>query len=79
VLDKDTVSPLESPVLAAGVVVGIGCANTEDSVTGYTVVDITSVSVVRKVVWDRAGQLLILRGHAVTVVIRVESTVEVVN
>ena len=50
-----------------------------DPVMGQTVVDTTTVSVVTKVVLAEAGQFRTLEGHAVTVAVRVEKTVEVVN
>jgi hypothetical protein len=48
------------------------------SLTGQTVVEITTVSVVKKVVWDEAGQFEKSNGQAVTVDVRVDNTVDVV-
>lgn len=49
------------------------------SVTGQIVVDTRIVSVVTNVVLELAGQLGTVVGHAVTVAVRVEKTVDVVN
>lgn len=48
------------------------------TLTGRTVVETTTVSVVKRVVCDEAGQFEILDGQAVIVKVRVDNTVEVV-
>lgn len=50
-----------------------------DSLTGQIVVDTRIVSVVTNVVFELAGQLGTVVGHAVIVAVRVEKTVDVVN
>lgn len=49
------------------------------SVTGQIVVDTRIVSVVTNVVFELAGQLGTVVGHAVIVAVRVEKTIDVVN
>lgn len=49
------------------------------AVIGQTVVETTTVSVVRYVVFCRAGQSITLEGQAVIVAVRVLRIVEVVN
>jgi dihydroneopterin aldolase len=74
VLVDNTVEVVYSISDLAAVVVGRTISR-----TGQTVVDRTRVSVVRNVLCDLAGQFSTSGGHAVTVVVRVEKTVEVLN
>jgi hypothetical protein len=77
------VEPVEEPELVPAVepepdvVVEVEVASA--AVTGQTVVETTSVSVMISVVFSRAGQFVTLEGQAVIVAVRVLRIVEVVN